>query len=80
MHFISWRVKKQIVLFSPCALLDILQLLGDLFMTHYLFAVKALLQYIMQLFVFNFVFSTVEASAATESGMLLLTDSSEVPL
>lgn len=44
-------------------------------MTHYLFTVKALLQYIMQLFVFNFVFSTVEASAATESSMLLLTDS-----
>lgn len=35
-HFISWRVKKQIVLFRPCALLDNFQLLGDLFMTHYL--------------------------------------------
>lgn len=60
--------------------MDILQLLGDLFMTHYLFTVKALLQYIMQLFVFGFVFSTVEASAATESSTRLLTDSSEVPL
>lgn len=35
-HFISWRVEKQIVLFRPCALLDSIQLLGDLFMTHYL--------------------------------------------
>lgn len=35
-HFISQRVKKQIVLFRPCALLDNIQLLGDLFMTHYL--------------------------------------------